>query len=153
MQHSSKFYGVIQTVLFCMYAAAVFFGPGRPLLFTGKILRPIGALVCLAGLVLLFAAIRRLGQAIQVAPAPKQDATLVTTGIYRWFRHPIYTAIVMIVIGLFLRTPTIFVGGATAIVIGFLAVKVRLEETLLLAHYPEYAEYKRRSWGLVPWPR
>jgi len=36
-------------------------------------------------------------------------------------------------------------------VIVFLAVKVRLEEELLLARYPEYATYRARTWGLIPW--
>jgi protein-S-isoprenylcysteine O-methyltransferase Ste14 len=89
--------------------------------------------------------------AIQIAPEPRRDATLVTSGIYRWFRHPIYTAIVAIVIGLFLRRPTILVGVSAAGVIGFLYVKVRFEERLLLERYPEYAGYRTRTWGLFPW--
>jgi protein-S-isoprenylcysteine O-methyltransferase Ste14 len=33
----------------------------------------------------------------------------------------------------------------------FLAVKVRFEEQLLVARYPDYIAYRQRSWGLVPW--
>jgi protein-S-isoprenylcysteine O-methyltransferase Ste14 len=146
-------YGIIQTVLLMMFAAAVFFGPRAPLLLAGRALRITGGALCAVGLLLLFAGVRHLGAAIQVNPSPKAGAKLVTTGIYRWFRHPIYTAIVFVVIGLFLRTPTVAVAGATAIVILYIAVKIRFEERMLLASYPDYAEYKHQAWGLVPWPR
>jgi protein-S-isoprenylcysteine O-methyltransferase Ste14 len=150
---TSKIYGVIQSALLCLFAAAVFLGPRTTLFATGPILRMAGAVFCLAGLVLLFVGIGGLGRNIQVNPAPKADAVLVTAGVYQWFRHPIYTGIVMIVIGLFLRNPTIAVAIAAAIVIVYLAIKVRFEEKLLVARYPDYSEYRRRSWGLLPWPR
>lgn len=147
----SALYGLIQTILLCIFVAAVFLAPRAPLLLASRILRPIGSALCLSGLALLAAGIARLGAAIQVSPAPKENATLVKTGVYKWFRHPIYSAIVSIVVGLFLRQPTISVAVAAAIVIGYLAIKVRFEEKLLLARYPDYAEYRRQSWGLVPW--
>jgi protein-S-isoprenylcysteine O-methyltransferase Ste14 len=78
---------------------------------------------------------------------------LVSGGVYRRFRHPIYTAIVIVGIGLFLRKPTVAVAVAAAVVIAFLLVKVRFEEALLQARYPEYAEYRDRTWGLIPWFR
>jgi protein-S-isoprenylcysteine O-methyltransferase Ste14 len=148
----SRLYGLIQSVLFCLYAAAVFFGPKTPRLLTGNASRLASDLLCIAGMALLFAGIFRLGHAIQIDPIPRQDASLVTTGIYRWFRHPIYTSIVVVVIGLFLHTPTPAVALASVIVIGYLAVKVRFEEKLLAMRYPDYEQYRQRSWGLIPWP-
>jgi protein-S-isoprenylcysteine O-methyltransferase Ste14 len=150
---TGKEYAIIQSVLLVMFVAAVFFGPRTPVLFGGRAPRIAGNILCAAGLLLLFAGVRQLGAALQVNPSPKAGAKLVTTGIYRWFRHPIYTAIVLLVVGLFLRTSTIAVAGATAIVILYLAIKIRFEERMLLASYPHYAEYRRRAWGLVPWPR
>jgi protein-S-isoprenylcysteine O-methyltransferase Ste14 len=51
---------------------------------------------------------------------------------------------------LFLRKPTVSLGVAAAIVIVFLLIKVRFEERLLLERYPDYADYQRRTWGLLP---
>jgi protein-S-isoprenylcysteine O-methyltransferase Ste14 len=150
---AGKTYGIIQSVLLVMFAVAVFFGPPTPVLLGGRIPRIVGDALCVTGLLLLFAGVWNLGAAIQVDPSPKAGAMLVTTGIYRWFRHPIYTAIVMLVAGLFLRTPTISVLSACAIVILYLAIKIRFEEKMLISAYPNYAEYKRQAWGLVPWPR
>lgn len=90
---------------------------------------------------------------IQIAPAPRDDAELVTRGVYAWFRHPIYTAIVILVLGLFLRKPTLPVAIAALIVIAYLVIKIRIEERLLLSRYPEYGEYRTRTFGLLPWFR
>src|SRR5438132_1071757 len=45
---------------------------------------------------------------------------------------------------------TVFVGAMAALVIAYLAFKVRLEEKLLAARYPEYPSYRKRTWGLLP---
>ena len=152
-QQKSRIYGFLQTIVFVVFGGAVFLGPARPLLLTGNSSRIAGNLLCVIGLLLLFAAISRLGRAIQINPQPRPDAQLVTTGIYKWFRHPIYTAITLIVTGLFLRRPTVVIAIAATVVVIFLALKLRFEENLLLARYPGYAEYRKRSWGLLPWPR
>jgi len=97
----------------------------------------------------MLAALVSLRGAVQIAPAPRSDAELVTRGVYARFRHPIYTAIVIVAVGLFLRRPTAAIAAGTAIVVCFLVAKVRFEEQLLLARYPEYAEYRRRTRGLI----
>jgi protein-S-isoprenylcysteine O-methyltransferase Ste14 len=109
--------------------------------------------LCAAGIALLLVAIFRIGQSVQIAPEPKKTATLVTTGVYKYLRHPIYTAIIAVVIGLFLRRPTLPIAIAGLAVIVFLLVKVRFEETLLRARYSQYAEYMTTSWGILPWRR
>jgi protein-S-isoprenylcysteine O-methyltransferase Ste14 len=152
-EQKSKAYGVAQTLLLCIFAAAHFFGPGHPFLPTGRITWTVSNLLCAAGVVLLLVAISRIGQSIQIAPEPKKTATLVTTGVYRYFRHPIYTAIMAVVLGLFLRKPTVLGAITGALVIVFLIIKVQFEEQLLRSRYPQYAEYMTKSWGLVPWPR
>jgi protein-S-isoprenylcysteine O-methyltransferase Ste14 len=88
--------------------------------------------------------------AIQIAPEPKRGAQLVETGIYKYLRHPIYAGIIFCVIGLFLRQPSFWVAVTAALVIVLLFFKVRFEEKLLLAVYPGYADYRRRTWGLFP---
>jgi protein-S-isoprenylcysteine O-methyltransferase Ste14 len=151
IEEKSKLYGLAQTVILLVFAVVVLFGPSGARFPLGPAARTAGYVLCGIGLVLLFAAISRIGQSIQIAPAPKQEATLVTTGVYRWFRHPIYTSIVMVVLGLFLKKPTFGVATIAAVVILFLLIKVKFEERLLLARYPEYADYMRRAWGIVPW--
>ncbi len=142
----------MQTVLLCAFAV-VFIADGGPWLLMSMTSRAVGAALCAAGLLLLLSAFVSIGSAVRIEPEPRPGSELVTRGVYRYLRHPIYTAIVMLVLGLFLRKAAISVAIAAAVVIVFLVVKVRFEEKVLLARYPEYAAYKSRTWGLVPWLR
>ena len=68
-------------------------------------------------------------------------------------RHPIYTGIIALVLGLFLRKPTLLVAITTVVVIAYVILKVRIEERLLLARYRNYAGYRSRTFGLFRWFR
>jgi len=146
---ASQRYGLAQSLILCGFAAAYFADRG-PWLFTSTVASTAGLVLSAIGLAIMAAAIIALRAVIQIAPEPKEGGHLVTRGIYGWLRHPIYTAILLVVIGLFLRKPTLLVAIASAVVIVFLFIKVRLEERLLLERYPDYAEYRLRTWGLVP---
>ena len=152
-EQKSKAYGLAQSLILCVFAAVVFFSPGGPLWLPGIITQISSNVLCAAGIALLLVAIFRIGQSIQIAPEPKKTATLVTSGVYKYLRHPIYTAIIAVVLGLFLRKPTLPIAIAAAIVIVFLLVKVGFEESLLRARYPQYAEYMTTTWGVLPWRR
>jgi protein-S-isoprenylcysteine O-methyltransferase Ste14 len=122
--------------------ATVFFAAPGPVLFAPQI---AGFAICGLGLLIIIAAFISLRDVIQIAPEPRADGHLVTAGIYRWLRHPIYTGMLLVIVGLFLRQPGVFVAIAGAAVIIFLMVKSRFEEQLLAARYPDYADYRKRT--------
>jgi protein-S-isoprenylcysteine O-methyltransferase Ste14 len=81
----------------------------------------------------------------------KQDHTLRTDGPYRVTRHPIYTGMLGMLVG------TALLGGvgrwAVVLAVGvvYAAVKIRAEERLLGAEFPEdYPRYRERVPQLVP---
>lgn len=141
--------GAIQTILLFAFAA-VFFFDISPCLFAAERWRVFGNLICTIGCVLMMLGLISLRKVIQISPEPREGGYLVTEGVYRWFRHPIYTAILLIVIGLFLKKPTLVIAMAAAVVIAFLVVKSRFEEKLLAARYPEYVDYKKRAYSVIP---
>lgn len=145
----SRLYATIQTALLVAFAAVVFFNRG-PLLFSSPEARTAGTALCALGLLLMLVAFVSLRAVIQIAPEPKPNGQLVTSGVYRWLRHPIYTGMLVIIVGLFLRRPTIALAIAAAIAIAFLLLKTRFEEALLTARYPEYAAYRKRTSGVLP---
>lgn len=144
----SRNYAVAQTLFLLAFAAAVFLAK-EPRLFAAGPPETAGTALCAVGVVLMFSAFASIGSSVQISPEPKAGGELATKGVYRRFRHPIYTAIVLLVLGLFLRQPTVPVLIVAAVVIAFLVVKSRFEEQLLLERYPEYAEYGRRTWGVL----
>lgn len=145
----SRAYGYAQTAAFCVFAVAVIFNRG-PLLFAWANARGVGSALCILGVMIMAAAFVSLRNVIQINPEPKAGGHLVTSGVYRRLRHPIYTAILLIVIGLWLRQPTILLCVASLVVSGFLVVKSRYEERLLAERYPEYAQYRAHTWGFIP---
>ena len=108
-----------------------------------------GALV-VVGLALALVAGLGLGSSLTPSPIPKETGSLQTTGIYRLVRHPIYTGLLLIGLGL-------VVFGASlwhAVIFGglwiLLEVKARVEEGLLRDTYPDYAEYARHVGRFIP---
>lgn len=75
---------------------------------------------------------------------------LVTTGPYRYLRHPIYVAALLFLwTGIAVHPST---GSLLAGLVGTAATLARMlsEERLLRERYPEYADYARRAKRLVP---
>jgi protein-S-isoprenylcysteine O-methyltransferase Ste14/rhodanese-related sulfurtransferase len=111
----------------------------------------IGAVIGLVGLLIGGLSFRALGRNFRVFAAPRRSGTLVTTGVYAKVRHPMYTSVIMAVggyallFGSWLSLP-LWLGVTVCYVIK--AVK---EERLLENKFPEYAEYRKRTWRLVPY--
>lgn len=78
------------------------------------------------------------------------EGGLVTTGPYRFLRHPIYAAILLFVwtgIATNLSPVSVTLGlVATAM----LFLRMAFEESLVRQRYPEYAEYARHTKRVVP---
>jgi protein-S-isoprenylcysteine O-methyltransferase Ste14 len=80
----------------------------------------------------------------------KEGHELIQRGPYRLIRHPIYSGLLLMVLG----TATLAgrVGDSFALLICFCVfwVKARQEELLLTKHLPGYSEYMARTKALVP---
>jgi protein-S-isoprenylcysteine O-methyltransferase Ste14 len=83
------------------------------------------------------------------AAANPTEGGLVTTGPYRWLRHPIYAALLLFsaagAAAHFSRGSLLFL-----VVAAGAALRIAAEEKLIVERYPEYREYARRTKRLVP---
>lgn len=102
------------------------------------------------GLVLAFI---NLGTALTAHPEPLAKATLKVNGMYRIVRHPIYTALLLMLLGSGLRAPSALRWLMFLVLAALLVYKARWEETLLRARYPDYEAYAERVPMLVPFWR
>lgn len=85
------------------------------------------------------------------ATAAPTEGGLVTTGPYRWLRHPIYAAVCLFAWACCVGHPSWPAVGLAAVVTVGTVLRIVMEEALLRARYPEYAEYARRTKRLVPY--
>jgi protein-S-isoprenylcysteine O-methyltransferase Ste14 len=113
--------------------------------------RVLGLAVLVASTVFTLWARFSLGTMWSVAPKVKGDHQLRTHGPYAVTRHPIYTGLLGMLLG-----ATLLSGIGQWIVlfpVGLIVfeVKIRMEEHLMLATFPdEYLRYRRRVPQLVP---
>lgn len=107
------------------------------------------ALQVAAGALMLWARLTFGGRSFHAGADPTQGG-VVTTGPYRFVRHPIYGAILLFVwAGVAAHGTTLSV--LTGIVAtAALAVRTVAEEELVFETYPEYAEYARHTKRVIP---
>jgi protein-S-isoprenylcysteine O-methyltransferase Ste14 len=75
---------------------------------------------------------------------------LVTSGPYRFVRHPIYAAILFFVWAGVASRPTLLGVGLGLLVSAATAVRIVAEERLVTARYPEYVSYAARTKRVIP---
>jgi protein-S-isoprenylcysteine O-methyltransferase Ste14 len=114
-------------------------------------IRIMGLVILLAATALTVWARLALGAMWSAAPVVKQEHKLCTSGPYAITRHPIYTGLLGMLMGSMLLA-----GGGRWIVpfavylVGF-EFKIRIEERLMLAEFPnDYPRYRRLVPRLVP---
>jgi protein-S-isoprenylcysteine O-methyltransferase Ste14 len=75
---------------------------------------------------------------------------LVTTGPYRYIRHPIYAAILYFFWAGIAAHPSLVTVAVGLLATACTAVRIVAEEKLLVEIYPEYAAYARVTKRVVP---
>jgi len=78
-------------------------------------------------------------------------SSLIVGGLYRWVRHPLYTAGLMLIWLTPVMTTSIL--ALNLALTGYIALGYRLEERRLVAEFgPAYIEYQARVPALIPRP-
>ncbi|HXF45374.1 MAG TPA: isoprenylcysteine carboxylmethyltransferase family protein [Burkholderiaceae bacterium] len=94
-------------------------------------------------------AVNRPGN-FNVRPEPKAGARLITHGIYRRIRHPMYTAFLLLTLAAVAADARAWRGAVWLALAAVLYAKARREERYLLQRHPGYAEYLRNTKRFLP---
>ena len=81
----------------------------------------------------------------------EKTTELVTTGIYRYIRHPLYSSLLFLAWGIFFKRPS-WLGGLLALAATLLLVATaRIEEAENIRYFgPSYEDYRQRSRMFIP---
>lgn len=104
----------------------------------------------LGGCLLLWT-LRNLGRNLTDTVVTRKSHTLVSTGPYRWVRHPFYIAAASFVLGNALATANWFILLAGSGVVLLLVIRTRREEEELLRRFGDpYRAYVARTGRFLP---
>ncbi len=102
----------------------------------------VGFLIIIIAFIILLVAIKDLGRNLSPLPRPSINSNLVTSGIYRYMRHPMYYSLIFISFGVFMTKLSIyylFLSISLGLIIKF---KIALEEKYLNNKFKNYLVYK-----------
>jgi protein-S-isoprenylcysteine O-methyltransferase Ste14 len=119
--------------------------PGDPM-WSEPWITVVAVLLAIDGAVLVVAGFAALGRDLVVWVAPKEGATLRTTGVYRLTRNPIYLGLIVGTAGWVLWRGRLELIAVWLLLVIVLVVKARVEQHRLVdAFGDEYREYAEQT--------
>jgi protein-S-isoprenylcysteine O-methyltransferase Ste14 len=85
-----------------------------------------------------------------IHPEPHPDGHLVQDGPYRFVRHPMYGSVLLLAAGASVWLGSVMGWALFLALLGVLMAKAHMEERWLEQRYPQYSEYRLRTYRLVP---
>ncbi len=102
----------------------------------------MGILIIIIAFIIMIFAIKDLGRNMSPLPRPINNSNLVTTGIYRFTRHPMYYSLIFISLGLFITNLSIYYLFLSICLSFIIKFKISLEEQYLNNKFKNYLIYK-----------
>ena len=86
-----------------------------------------------------------------ISPEIKDGAKLVTHGIYRYIRHPMYFSVALMMLGLIIYNPNMINISIYILMILALFLKAKREEKLWEAKSDKYIYYRQQTKMIIPY--
>ena len=141
IRYSFRSYALVIIQLLCLGGIVI----------TGPLIasRPITLGLELLGVALGLWALMTL-RYFHILPDIRAGSQLVTNGPYRYIRHPMYSALLLVTFALILDVFSLERVFIWVILTGDLWVKLTFEEKILTRHFGEYEAYQKQTKRLIP---
>jgi protein-S-isoprenylcysteine O-methyltransferase len=109
-----------------------------------------GCCICLIATIIRVKGQSDLKYAFSTRVELQSDHSLVQTGLYRYIRHPLYLAIILLLAGADIMLCSAVSWAFTVAVIYFIMTRIRAEETFLKQKLEGYGEYIKVTCKMIP---
>ena len=140
-----KSYILVFLQFFIIFLMSLPIGAGTESLELGLAVLGFGAVVGVLALVK-----NRPGN-FNIRPDIKEECHLVTSGIYAYIRHPMYTSVLIMMSSIVIIYPVKAEFLLYGILVFVLLLKLFYEESLWKCENPEYLSYMKRSKRIIPY--
>lgn len=110
----------------------------------GTFLLLLGTIIRLTGLI-------QIGKGFSTKVERTEEQVLVTSGLYRFIRHPLYLATILQTVGSALMLCSYWAWLFIAIGIYAVLLRIKKEELFLSREFSAYREYMSKTRKLIPW--
>lgn len=147
-KQDSSFIFIVVPFYMSLYLTTFEYWLAKPLLHTGTLVA--GFVLLYLGIIFRIVALLTLRQGFSRAIEAKADSKLVTSGVYKYVRHPLYsTVFIMAMSGSIIFSCT-YCWLLVGITLWGLIFRIKKEEAFLIQQYSEYSEYSKRTKRIIP---
>ncbi|MFC4634965.1 methyltransferase family protein [Dokdonia ponticola] len=139
-------YVLIQFVLFILFILEI----AQLRFVLPDIVSTVGIIGVFIGFIIILISLLQLNKYLSPFPSPKPGSSLIQNGLYKYIRHPMYTGILMLLLGY-----SIYVSSGYKLLVTFLlfvlfTFKSRYEEERLAGSFKGYSGYKKKTGRFFP---
>ena len=132
---------ILQFLIIILHFIKLEFLPKNEIMQVNFIFSFVGFLLIIISSIVMLIAIKDLGSNLSPFPKPIVNGNLITSGIYRFMRHPMYYSLILISFGFFI-TKLSFYHLSLTICLGIvIKFKIILEEKYLNKKFKKYFLY------------
>lgn len=102
------------------------------------------------GIIIIVLSFYQLGSNLSPFPSPVKNADLITTGIFKYLRHPIYTGILLILFSVAIYNTSEYKLIISILLLILFQFKSKYEESRLIANFENYKDYMKDTGKFIP---
>ena len=132
---------LLQFFIIILHFIHLEFIPKKEIMQVNFIFSFVGFLLIIISTIVMLISIKELGSNLSPFPKPIVNGNLITSGIYRFIRHPMYYSLILISFGFFLTKLSFYHLGLTISLALIIKFKIILEEKYLNKKFKNYFLY------------